>query len=147
MRVSYTVRASPPPFPALFPQNRGCVFHPSIRFAVRWHDQTVTLFGLIDSGCDVCLFPRHVADSLALPLREGSRAYIRGIDNRSTRFYFHRVTLLIGHYHYPVMVGFADGELGTTALLGQEGFFSQFLITFNYAKRWIDLTPSAETAS
>lgn len=147
MRVAYTVRASPPPFPTLFPHNHGCVFQPHIRFAVRRQHQTVTLFGLIDSGCDVCLFPRHVAESLALPLRDGTRAYVRGIDNRLTRFYFHRIALLVGKYHTSIMAGFAEGEIGTTALLGQEGCFSQFLITFNYAERWIDLVPRSTITS
>jgi hypothetical protein len=67
-------------------------------------------------------------------IKSGPKYEIGGIVTGVTEpVYFHRVKLYIDkEWVIEVTVGFAD-RLGQTAILGREGFFSNFVTTFDHS--------------
>ena len=117
-------------------------FKPEIKIAIRHKDNKLKCFALIDSGADSCLFPKGMADALGINLRSGSRITLVGIGKQNVHFYFHEIEIFVGKYKFKTMAGFADGEIGTSALLGQRGFFENFVVSFDRKNRFIEIRKS-----
>jgi Aspartyl protease len=99
----------------------------------------VKLLALVDSGADDCLFPLEVAQFLGLPLKRDAVHRYGGIGEGSIAATFGAVTLEVGKWTlWDFYVGFSESP-SVVPILGQNGFFSKFEITFNRPEEIIKL--------
>ena len=139
MKIPY--KALGPQDPAvvkIFPENK-LTFRPVITIALQYQDSKQKFSVLVDSGADTCLFPRDVAEVLNIDIKSGPRAFFTGIGGGQIPFYFHEVDIFIGEYQAKAKVGFSTSTIGTTGLLGQQGFFDNFLISFDYKNKFLEI--------
>jgi hypothetical protein len=87
---------------------------------------------IIDSGASRCLFHASIATHLGLVPKAGVREICNGIGGQQETW-IHDVTLYIPGGAVVVKAGFTE-TLPVAGLLGMNGFFEHFSITFNPAK-------------
>ena len=89
---------------------------------------------LIDSGADVSMAPRSLCEELCLDWETGEPLQLNGISPKpecaipARVFQIEMLVPEIGIAFF-IPICFADGD--TTRILGREGFFDAFAITFN----------------
>ena len=116
------------------------VLKPLVTIVLKHGERKVKLFALVDSGADACLFPKGVADLLGIDVRSGDRIDFIGIGGSSTQFYFHEVEILLGSYQVKAKVGFSTSQnIGMSGVLGQQGFFENFIISFDHKNGFIEI--------
>lgn len=136
---------------------KSAVMRPRIEIAMRKSSDPVNAstnpefrtFGLVDSGADISFIPRNIADILHLEL---SDATIKTTKSASGEFDTYRTTmhLEIIYKKYRVSVGTVNvavpqkdkitTDLERYILIGRDGLFDKYKITFNEASKTIDLT-------
>jgi hypothetical protein len=95
-----------------------------------------------DSGADQCLFPLSLAIALNLDLSKMKRQLTGGVGASENITYYEDLEIDVGNgLKFISYVGFTQGlEAQGTGLLGQSGFFQNFLVTFDYHSRrfWLE---------
>lgn len=86
---------------------------------------------VIDSGATTCLFDSTLADALGLDLKSGVRQRMTGIGGQE-EIWLHDVMLHIPGGPVQITACFKE-NLGIGGLLGLNGFFEHFVITFDPA--------------
>lgn len=77
---------------------------------------------------------------LGIDVRSGERMDFTGIGGMSTPFYFHELEILMGPYQVKTRVGFSTSlNIGTGGILGQHGFFDNFVISFDRKNRFMEI--------
>lgn len=124
MRFSYTKE------PGATPTEKWKA-RPYVPFTLRGPRGSVQLVGLVDSGADICLFDGEIAAAIGLKLEDGIRISSRGVEGGRLPTWLHPVRILVDGDHSEIActVGFIPGFTGTP-ILGQEGFFGAFKVTF-----------------
>ena len=139
MRIPYyNLGPAPANYLKLFPQ-RPTILRPQIKVVLRYQQRKYRILALVDSGSDFCLFSKGVADVLGITVRTGESLPVTGIGGGRIPFFFHDIEILLDCYHIKTKAGFATTEIGTAGLLGQYGFFENFLVTFDYQNNQIEL--------
>jgi hypothetical protein len=60
VKIPYVLKGAPSQaFKDVFPDTKG-VFKPQIKLAIQYGAIKETIFALVDSGADACLFPRGI---------------------------------------------------------------------------------------
>lgn len=134
MRFSYTKE------PGTAPTEKWKA-RPYVPFTLRGPSGSVRLVGLVDSGADICLFDGDIATAIGLKLEDGTRIASRGIESGRLATWLHPVRVLVDGDHSEVActAGFIPGFAGTP-ILGQEGFFDAFKVTFERRRGIVGLT-------
>ena len=117
------------------------IIKPMIWIRLSSGNKATNVLALIDSGADMCLFHKSVADTLGIDHKLGLAKEFRGISGSQSKItaYPHLVHLtVIGLSSIDIMVGFTESD-GVSALLGQSGFFDAFDITFQRSKASMDI--------
>lgn len=95
---------------------------------------------LIDSGADYCIFHAGIGEVIGLDVKNAKQMIYSGIGGVKQTAYFHHVTIEIGGYEHPYYAGFSyDIETLPYGILGQNDFFSYFIIIFDKEKGRIEL--------
>ncbi len=118
------------------------ILKPIIPFEIVGGEDSVRYAALIDSGADFCIFDGEIGEALGIDVQSGIRTTFGGIqDNNGTAAAFlHRVTLTVGGWEYPTVVGFSyDIAKYGYGILGQKGFFDIFVVKLDYVKEEIEL--------
>lgn len=112
-------------------------------FAVK----SVIVDALIDSGADKSLFHADLAKEIGLKLEKGEREFFGGIEGGRFIAFIHRIQLqIVGmDARIEMAAGFTEA-IGVSALLGQEGFFDTFRITFERSRNIIEVAVATKTA-
>jgi hypothetical protein len=92
---------------------------------------------IIDSGATRCLFHSDIGRFLGLDLRSGEKEITQGIGGLSDT-YIHDIVLYIPGGPVTIKAAFKE-DLPIAALLGMNGFFQHFVITFNQSALVCDL--------
>ena len=132
-------------FPYRFiPGARGVTPRPVIPIQMGLTEESA-IYGyvaLIDSGADICLFPSLIAKEIGiLDITSGIKNRVLGVvAGLSADYYMHRVVVKIGGWPYRMDVGFMS-ELQKVGygILGQKGFFENFVVKLNLKKGEIEL--------
>lgn len=96
---------------------------------------------LIDSGADLSIFDLRIANSLGLDLSLATTVSLGGIGKGNLRVLIVNVTLQIRGLEKKVRIPLGLVVSPTTPnLLGQEGFFDNFVIKFDRAHDIIEIT-------
>lgn len=139
MRIPYLEKPASPGFSKIFPQVKS-VYKPLITIVLRNQEKKQKLFALVDSGADAYLFPKGVADQLGIDAKSGVRMDFTGLGGSRSPYFFHEVEILFGDYRIQTRVGFSTSyDIGAGGILGQQGFFDQFVISFNHRNKFIEI--------
>ncbi len=123
----------------VFPK-RHSILRPYIDIAVKYQNKHQRVLALLDTGSDWCVFPAQFGELLDIPIKEGKHLPVFGISSEGIA-YFHEVTLEIGGLGHKCLVGFSYDfdKMGKPPLLGHEGFFDRYEVTFNQKKETIEI--------
>lgn len=94
--------------------------------------QTHRIEALADSGADRCLFHASIGEALGIEVQKGIEVPFGGVIGGSTgRIYYHEIRLLAVGEWVEITAGFSY-ELSYLGLLGRNGFFDNFIVTFDH---------------
>jgi hypothetical protein len=120
---------------------RSALRRPVIGILLKHGTKTVIAKAIVDSGADFCVFPSSLAAQLGIALPTPHATVFSGTADAPQTAYFTVVQATIWNANqdevpitFELYAGFCDTlEHIGLGLLGQEGFFSRFPITFDYA--------------
>lgn len=124
----------PNPFPA--------IHLPVIPITLIGKDEAIEVMGLLDSGADYSLIPKEIAEVIGMNLKKNPEP-IGGINGECDAINSDiRIKVQRGHESYTFLVNaYVIDSLDDDfpVLIGRDGFFEQFKITFDESKRNISL--------
>ena len=125
-------------------QKYGLALRPVIEIKLKLGSKSFLYEALIDSGADVCLFHSEVGKAIGLDIEKGELRRLIGVGGKSALYYVHEVEIEVGGWAYRIEAGFMpdiSGKIIQHGLLGQKGFFENFVVKFDYKKEEIELKP------
>lgn len=109
------------------------ISRPIIPLTILYKSRFVQYQALLDSGADYNVFHADIADYLGIDLTKGKTIRITGIGGDSIKGYQHKVEIKIGINLIKTTIVFSRQiPNNATAVLGNQGFFDHFTVTFNY---------------
>ena len=119
---------------------------PWVRFGIfnpRRPNKILYPLGLVDSGADITVIEREFGEELLFEIEKGQKDKIIGYGGSSVPVYYHNVGFLIEDLNQTVVKTYTSGVGFTadtfpktmpqqTAILGRQGFFDKFSVTFNH---------------
>ncbi|HLC57572.1 MAG TPA: hypothetical protein VJH95_03300 [Candidatus Nanoarchaeia archaeon] len=106
------------------------------------HKEKFETIALLDSGADFSAIPKGVAEILGISL-EGKKEPTHGIGGKAETI---KATINISiekdheHYSFPIHVSIIlSEEYNIPVILGREGFFNEFIISFNQSEEKVTL--------
>lgn len=120
----------------------GSIPRPVIEITLRHKDNLVRYEVLVDSGADICLFDQGVGEALGIDIKSGKIREVFGVGGKASLYYLHPVTIEVGEWEYKIEAGFMPDVAGRVmpyGLVGQKGFFDNFIVKFDLLKAEIDL--------
>ena|SRR5437867_3193276 len=110
----------------------GIVYRPTIDLLFREETGYNLYSFIVDSGADISLAPRQLAERLGVEWAEGTRVRLSGISTRpecSVEGRVHSVNAIVPELarELKLPVCFAEGD--APYLVGREGFFDKFKVT------------------
>lgn len=117
---------------------------PILRVTLQSPTNIWTAEAIVDSGADDCVFPVSYASRLGLDIANNTRTFIfggAGSKNQIAYFFDLKVTFE-DFVSYKLPIGFSSAlESVGIGLLGQNGFFENFAVSFDLANRHFFLEP------
>jgi hypothetical protein len=131
MRKAYTAFPLDKPDPGLPGETKMWLPLLSVRCSYQLQAMPPIL-AVVDSGAPYCLFKTEIADYLKIDLTSAPIGPIGGvISGPQDTLYFHRMRIQIeNNWTFEVLGGFMK-KLSVPAILGRNGFFDKFLVTFD----------------
>jgi hypothetical protein len=99
---------------------------------------------IVDSGADDCVFPASFASRLGLDLTTNTRTFVfGGAGSKNQIAYFFDLNVTFGDFvSYKLPIGFSAAlESVGIGLLGQNGFFENFFVSFDLKSGFFSLEP------
>jgi hypothetical protein len=113
---------------------------PIITITVSHNGQSIRQEVLVDSGADICLFDAEIGELLGIPVTDGKEARLLGATSETPQsYYLHPVTITVGGWDYPIEAGFVPNFTPAFGIVGQVGFFSLFVVKFDYQKEEVEI--------
>lgn len=97
---------------------------------------------LVDSGADLCIFDAEIGEALGINVKSGEKKEVFGVGGKASIFFLHKVEIEVGGWSYKINAGFMPDVAGRVmpyGLVGQKGFFDNFIVKFDLLKEEIDL--------
>lgn len=106
-------------------------FYPVIPLILKNGDKERKCLALIDSGGELSIFQKKIAHELGINYLATKKIQMfTGVCGKML-IYVHEVRMIIGEKEFNCPVGFSDDYGASFNLLGRQGFFENFKITFN----------------
>ncbi len=117
-------------------------YRPVIPIKVKHNARSIGYEVLIDSGADLCIFDAEIGEILGIDIKNGRQSEVGGVAGQTAEIFVHTVTIEIGGHTKVIDVGFLPrvAEGNNYGVVGQYGFFDQFVVQFDYDKKEIELT-------
>ncbi len=116
------------------------ISRPIIPLTILYKDRLVQYQALLDTGADYNVFHADIADYLGITLTKGKSMRITGIGGDSINGYLHPVEIRVGKNLVKTSIIFSRHiPDNATAVLGNQGFFDHFCVTFNYNDKTITI--------
>ncbi len=116
------------------------ISRPIIPLIILYKARFVQYQALLDTGADYNVFHADIADYLGINLNKGKAMRITGIGGDQIKGYQHSVEIKVGKNLIKTSIIFSrqipDNAI---AVLGNQGFFNHFLVTFNYKDKTISI--------
>ncbi len=93
----------------------------------------------------MCLFDAEIGEAIGLDIEKGKKDTVRGVGGKTSVYYWHKIKIEVGGWEYEINAGFMPRVTGSGGmpygLVGQNGFFEFFKVTFDRSKAEIELKP------
>lgn len=152
MKIAYSPLPVKPD--AAFPE-RTAIDHPIVALLLQRGELAVVAYALADSGANSCVFPASVAASLGIEIPNERRSIFSGTLSAPQAAYYAEIQATIlplesaeiegdqEPVSFSLYAGFCETlEHVGMGLLGHDGFFSRFAVTFHAARRYFEILPS-----
>ncbi|MBI2007282.1 MAG: retroviral-like aspartic protease [Candidatus Blackburnbacteria bacterium] len=127
-------------FPSPASRKKKKVLRPIIPVILVYDNKMVGYEALIDSGADYNVFDAGIAEILGIQISSGYKRQIAGIGGQKIKGYIHAVILKIADKKYKTRVIFSkEIPPHSFGVLGNQGFFDHFRVTFDYRRKEIVL--------
>ena len=93
---------------------------------------------LVDSGANISLFDKSIAEYLEVHIKAGKKISLQGIGGKISA-YVHPVSISVATMEFTIPVAFCERIDLSFNILGREGFFEKFLVCFDERRREIIL--------
>ena len=113
-----------------YKQNSKGDFFPVIDIYIAHKKNLERTYALIDSGATISIFTQDIAQRLNLTINKGKEIYLGGVGGR-IKGYLHQIGLEITHKKIVAPVVFSYEYTVSFNLLGRQGIFDNFKITFD----------------
>jgi len=97
---------------------------------------------LVDSGADLCIFDEEIGSYLGIDVRKGKPREVFGVGGKCSVFYIHPIIIEVGGWPFEINAGFMPSVAGKAmpyGLVGQKGFFENFIVKFDLLKEEIEI--------
>ena len=118
------------------------ILRPVIEIKLKSGFESLRYEVLVDSGADFCFFNSEVGEALGLDIKKGKLKEVFGVGGKVALYYLHKVQIEISHHSFEIEAGFMPdvaGRMMSYGLVGQRGFFDNFIFKFYLLKEEIDL--------
>lgn len=134
MKFSYKTIELPPG------ERREFLLRPIIPIYLFYRKSFLHMEALLDSGADFCIFHKEIADALGVNWKQGAPHHFIGITGEKGIMYFHHLKIKVGSWMRSIPCAFSENlSEESYGILGQEGFFENFKISFDCGKEIIDI--------
>ena len=116
----------------------GNRYFPLVDIAIHSNFRIFKVRALVDSGASLSLFRPELATYLGLKIEKGRRIVLESITTQITG-YIHELHAEITGKKFKLPIAFLATPHTSFNILGREGFFNQFIITFNEDKKILKL--------
>lgn len=114
---------------------------PIIRFQVKGMKDWVNVWAYVDSGASFSIFSTQEAERLGIDIKKCRETKVTVGDGSLIPVYLKRLKLKFGTKEVSVLIGFSP-RLGVGFnLLGRQGVFERFDVTFSDSKEIVIFTP------
>ena len=120
----------------------GKTLRPVIPIKVKKGSKKINYQVLVDSGADMSIFDEELGEFIGLNVRSGKPHEVFGVGGKASIYYLHKIKIEVGGWEYEIEAGFMPNVAGRVmpyGLVGQKGFFDNFIIKFDLLKEEIDL--------
>ena len=96
----------------------------------------------MDSGADLCIFDAEIGEALGINVKKGTPKEVFGVGGKVSIFFLHKVEIEVGGWPYKIDAGFMPNVAGRVAqygVVGQKGFFENFIVKFDLIKEEVEL--------
>lgn len=111
-------------------------YYPIIPIAVINTERKVNTSVLVDSGAAISIFNSAVGRFVGIDIESGEKRVFQGASAKLTG-YIHNIEFVVAGKKINCRAAFSDDLSTSFNLLGREGVFDKFLITFNEKEREI----------
>lgn len=133
---------------AAFPA-RQSTSRPLLAILLEKDNHRILTYAIMDSGADHCIFPASIAGQLGINIPNPNTYVFSGTADSPQVAYFERIKATIWNgepgeqpISFDLYAGFCDTlEHVGIGLLGQEGFFSRFAVSFDQRNNFVDVVP------
>ena len=125
-----------------FVTSNGAVLRPVIPVKLKSASESFDYEVLVDSGADICIFHSEIGELLGINVPKGKPREVFGVGVKASIYYLHKITIEVGRWSYNVEVGFmpsVSGHAMRHGIVGQKGFFDNFIVKFDLLKEEIEL--------
>jgi hypothetical protein len=122
----------------------GKFFRPVIPILLEHDGKEIGYEVLVDSGADLCIFDSQIGEAIGIDALRGAPVEIFGVGGKAAFYYLHPLTIRVGGISYEAEAGFmpsVGGRVAPYGVVGQKGFFDQFVVRFDASKEEVDLKP------
>lgn len=117
----------------------GSLYFPVISLIFLIGEKRIRSQALVDSGATISIFGEETANSLGIDIEKGNKIILGGVGGRIVG-YVHNLRIRIAGRAFSCPVVFSREYLVSFNLLGRQGFFDQFMITFDEKHTRLSLT-------
>lgn len=115
-------------FPYIKSQHGG--YFPVIKINIYHNTKLSLTSALVDSGASTSIFTKDIAESLGIKIEKGQEVFMNGVGGR-IKGYTHKLTLEIADKTIIAPIIFSYEYLVSFNLIGRDGIFENFKITFD----------------
>ena len=118
------------------------VSRPVIQIILKNQGNAIGYNVLVDSGADICLFDQSIGEAIGIDIKSGKVKEVFGVGGKASLYYLHPVTIEVGGWEFTIEAGFMPDVAGRVmpyGLVGQKGFFENFIVKFDLLKAEVDL--------
>ncbi len=113
-------------------------YMPLVFLTISRGEKAISTHALVDAGATVSLFHKDVAEWLGIDISAGLELQMEAAVSRF-HIHLHQVRLMVGTKSFDAEVGFSTGYRGRFNIIGRQGFFEQFSVTYDDRRRRLRL--------
>ncbi len=120
----------------------GPILRPVIEIKLKSNSKSLRYEVLVDSGADFCIFHSEVGEALGIDIKTGKPREVFGVGGKASLYYLHKLEIEVGGWPFEIEAGFmpdVSGRIMPYGLVGQKGFFDNFIVKFDFSKEEIEL--------